>query len=283
MSSTNRLALRVALDHAAGGDDADFHSGLRLRLDDVLARALRAASVPPSRVSREAYDGGRAIYLPVGAREKDVVPALLHGLVLALQDDRIQTPQPALRLIAVLARGTVVRTGTGWTGTGPAAARRLMGGGQAELDAQTTALVSVVVADALFQEALQHGTGDVTGVGFRPVVLTPPGSDLRLDAWLRTWTTETPRAGDGRVRGKLSDALVSLAGSAGDAGEGQHGQHGEEAHSTYATAESHEVLHEVATYVDNEQSYVVEHYGTHDEHGHESTDSSGGGSFEDGA
>lgn len=280
MSPTNRLALSVALDHAADGD-ADLDSGLRLRLDEVLDRALRAAAVPLNRVSREGHGGTRSIFLPVGAQEKYVLPALLHGLVLALQDDRRRTPQPTLRLVAALARGTATRTGAGWTGIGPTAARRLLGGGvgQAELDAQRTALVSVVVADTIFRETLQHSTGDVTEAGFRPVVLTPPGSDLRLDAWVRTWTTNASSPSNGRVRDKLSDGLASLAGAAADIaeGQGQGGSHSDAAHSSYA-AESHEVLHEVATYVDNEQSYVVEHYGAYDEHGYESTDSSGGSS-----
>src|SRR4051794_11072337 len=112
MSSTNRLVLLVALDHAADGD-ADLDSGLRLRLDDVLDRTLRTAAVPPSRVSREGRGGRRSIFLPVGAQEEDVMPALLHGLVLALQDDRRRTPRSTLRLIATLARGTATRTGTG--------------------------------------------------------------------------------------------------------------------------------------------------------------------------
>ncbi len=266
-----RLFLLVDIERDSHDEDS-FYRELDRRLDSVLDGTLHAAEVAINRTARRKHGGGRLVLLPIGVDKVAVVPLLLRGLLSQLEGDC--SPSIPLRLCAVIAEGVVTRTKSGYAGRALVAAKRLLDSKatREELKNTPAALFVLAVYDDIYREVLTRG--DFTAEAFSHVVIDLPGQQPD-HAWVRAWARGAVKPPPNRRGGTLRDALVTAAGAVSELAD-DLSSHSETETAATESVESHEVVHEVVAYTGaDHHTYIVEHFGSHEEHAGVDYESSG--------
>jgi cytochrome P450 len=157
------------------------------RFIEVLRSARAYAGLRENKVDTEGAGDGQFAVLPPGVDESVVIPDLVAGVSLALQDVNADLDAHArLRLRIALHRGLLKPHINGWVGTSAIAVHRLLDSValRSALDREPAADFALIVSDALYGDVIAHGYGSLLPDQFDQVAVDVPATHFAERAWL---------------------------------------------------------------------------------------------------
>ncbi|WP_298798342.1 hypothetical protein [uncultured Pseudonocardia sp.] len=184
--AVRRLCLVVDVEGYSVHDNL-AQLGVQDRLDAVLSAGLSGAGVSRWRTERQDRGDGQLIILPAGIDEARALPGLLHGLLVALDRDRQDHAEPAVRLRMAVGQGVVHHAATGYVGRVVVEVCRLADAPAVRTELRTVpdADLCLVVTDDLYRDVIAHGYGGLPGDSFRVVEVRDPAKQFTATAWMR--------------------------------------------------------------------------------------------------
>ncbi|WUH98630.1 hypothetical protein OHR68_34780 [Spirillospora sp. NBC_00431] len=152
-------------------------------LATVTRAACRAAGLPES--IAQTQGDGVLLLAPAGIDETAVIPAFVHALTVALeQENRMLAESARIRLRLSLTTGSISDGPTGFGGAAIVECFRLLDSApvRTALDDHPNAHLALIVSDHLYRDVIQHDFGSLRSADFWPgrsVV-----KDFAADAWV---------------------------------------------------------------------------------------------------